>query len=93
MDGIELVYGVGAVVSDAVAYLIVLGLIVNFFAFVLFTAEPAGAGNRRQGGYLSSLHAGAVHGAPSMASMLFDYSCYQHLCVLLRRDTERKTFL
>lgn len=39
MTGIELVYGEGSRISDAVAYLIVLGLIVNFFAFVLFASQ------------------------------------------------------
>jgi amino acid transporter len=39
MDGIELVYGEGSSVSDAVAYVIVLGLIVNFFSFILFASQ------------------------------------------------------
>eukprot|EP01035_Chromulina_nebulosa_P020270 gene20270-26314_t len=39
MDGIERVYGDGSSISDALAYLIVLGLIVNFFSFILFASQ------------------------------------------------------
>jgi ethanolamine permease len=69
MDGIEIVYGAHTFVSDMVAYLIVLGLIVNFFAFVLFASQQvqavAEAGQLPP--FLAYRH--PVHGAPIAASV------------------------
>lgn len=39
MVGIETVYGEGSLISNILAYLIVIGLLVNFFAFVVFTSQ------------------------------------------------------
>jgi ethanolamine permease len=69
MDGIELIYGTGTAISDFVAYLIVLGLVVNFFAFVLFASQQvqavAEAGQLPE--FLAYRH--PVHGAPINASV------------------------
>jgi amino acid transporter len=39
MDGIDAVYGQSSFISDAVANLVVIGLLVNFFAFVVFSSQ------------------------------------------------------
>jgi amino acid transporter len=39
MDGIELVYGTETAISDIVAALIVLGLLVNFFSFLVYSSQ------------------------------------------------------
>lgn len=39
MDGIDAVYGQSSFISDAVANLVVMGLLVNFFAFVVFSSQ------------------------------------------------------
>ncbi len=39
MIGIDAVYGTGTVISDIIAYVIVIGLIVNFFSFTVFTSQ------------------------------------------------------
>lgn len=69
MDGIDLVYGPGNYFSDSIAYLIVLGLLVNFFAFVLFTSQQvqAVAEAGQFPAFLAYRH--PVHGAPINASI------------------------
>eukprot|EP01038_Epipyxis_sp_PR26KG_P004182 gene4182-5950_t len=69
MDGIEAIYGLGSFISNAVAYLIVLGLFVNFFAFVIYLSQQvqviAEAGQLPK--FLSYRH--PITGAPIMASI------------------------
>ena len=69
MDGIDIVYGAGNTLSDIIAYMIVVGLVVNFFAFVVFTSQQvqaiAEAGHLPQ--FLAYRH--PVHGAPVNASI------------------------
>lgn len=69
MDGIDLVYGPGNFFSDSIAYLIVLGLVVNFFAFVLFTSQQVQA--VAEAGQFPAILAyrHPVHGAPIYASI------------------------
>lgn len=69
MDGFDLVYGAGTVISHAIAYLIVLGLLVNFFAFVLFSSQQVAA--VAEAGQLPAFLAyrHPVHGAPIHASI------------------------
>jgi ethanolamine permease len=68
MLGMDLVYGNG-VFSDTIAYSIVLGLLVNFFAFVLFTSQQvqAVAAAGQLPFFLSIRH--PIHGAPINASI------------------------
>lgn len=68
MLGMDLVYGYG-VFSSSIAYSIVLGLLVNFFAFVLFTSQQvqAVAEAGQLPFFLSIRH--SVHGAPINASI------------------------
>eukprot|EP01035_Chromulina_nebulosa_P018371 gene18371-24069_t len=69
MDGFEIVYGPGTFLSDILAYFIALGLLVNFFAFVLFCSQQiqaiAEAGQLPK--FLAYRH--PVHGAPIRASI------------------------
>lgn len=69
MDGIDLVYGPGNVISDIMAYAIVIGMFVNFFAFVLFISQQvhaiAEAGQLPR--FLAYRH--PIHGAPITASV------------------------
>jgi ethanolamine permease len=69
MDGIDLVYGPGNVISDVMAYAIVIGMFVNFFAFVLFISQQvqaiADAGQLPS--FLAYRH--PLHGAPITASV------------------------
>jgi amino acid transporter len=69
MDGFDLVYGTGTVFSDIIAYFIVIGLIVNFFAFVLFSSQQvaAVAEAKQLPAFLAYRH--PVHGAPINASI------------------------
>ncbi len=70
MDGIDAVYGPGNILSDIIAYMIVVGLLVNFFAFILFTSQQvqavAEAGQLPT--FLACRH--PVHGAPTPWSLL-----------------------
>lgn len=43
MVGIEAVYGAGSVVANVVAYMIVVGLLTNFFAFIVYTSQQVQA--------------------------------------------------
>lgn len=43
MVGIEAVYGAGSMVANVVAYLIVVGLLTNFFAFIVYTSQQVQA--------------------------------------------------
>lgn len=43
MVGIEAVYGAGSTVANVVAYLIVVGLLTNFFAFIVYTSQQVQA--------------------------------------------------
>lgn len=43
MDVFELVYGDGTAFSDIMAYFVVLGLVVNFFSFILFSSQQVQA--------------------------------------------------
>ena len=69
MDGIDAVWGEGTLISDTIAKMIVLGLLVNFFAFVLFASQQvqaiAEAGQLPE--FLAYRH--PVHGAPITASI------------------------
>lgn len=69
MNGIETVYGYSTYVSDAVANLIVLGLFVNFFAFVLFASQQMQA--IAEAGQLPAflMYRHPIHGAPINASI------------------------
>lgn len=68
MDGIDLVFGRGPL-SDVIAICIVLGLLVNFFAFVLFCSQQVQA--IAQAGHLpaSLAYRHPEHGAPILASI------------------------
>jgi len=68
MDGIDKVYGKGTL-SDVIAIFIVLGLLVNFFAFVLFCSQQIQA--IAQAGHLpaSLAYRHPGHGAPILASV------------------------
>jgi ethanolamine permease len=69
MDGIDAVYGPGNFFSDFIAYVIVIGLAVNFFAFVLFASQQiqAIAAGGMLPSYLSYRH--PIHEAPIYASI------------------------
>ena len=69
MNGIDSVYGHASLVSEAVANLVVLGLLVNFFAFVLFASQQmqAVAAAGQLPSFLAYRH--PVHGAPINASI------------------------
>jgi ethanolamine permease len=69
MDGIDLVYGPGNMISDVMAYAIVIGMFVNFFAFVLFVSQQvqAIAEAGQLPAFLAYRH--PVHGAPITASV------------------------
>ena len=69
MDGIDVVYGIGNPISEALDYLIVIGLLVNFFAFVLFASKQVQA--IAEGGQLPSFLAykHPTTGAPILASV------------------------
>lgn len=69
MDGIDMVYGDGTRISDAIAIFVVFGLLVNFFAFVLFASQQVQA--IAEAGQLPSFLAyrHPVHGAPIKASI------------------------
>lgn len=68
MPGIDQVFGKGQF-SDAVALLVVVGLLVNFFAFVLFSSQQIQA--IAEAGFLPSMLAyrHPAHGAPILASV------------------------
>ena len=68
MEGIDKVYGRGTL-SDVIALLVVIGLLVNFFAFVLFCSQQIQA--VAEAGHLPSILAyrHPVHGAPILASI------------------------
>lgn len=68
MEGIKSVYGDG-VLADIIDVLIVLGLLVNFFAFVLFCSQQIQA--VAEAGHLPSslAYRHPVHGAPVIASV------------------------
>lgn len=69
MDGIDAVWGAQTFISDSIANMIVLGLLVNFFAFVLFASQQvqaiAEAGQLPE--FLAYRH--PIHGAPITASI------------------------
>lgn len=69
MDGIDMIYGDGTSISDAIAIFVVVGLLVNFFAFVLFASQQVQA--IAEAGQLPSFLAyrHPVHGAPIRASI------------------------
>jgi len=69
MDGIDEVYGPDNFFSNFLAYVIVIGLVVNFFAFVLFCSSQIQA--IAEAGQLPSFLAyrHPVHGAPIYASI------------------------
>lgn len=69
MLGFNKVYGNGSAFSDTIAYLIVIGLIVNFFAFILFVSQQIQA--VAQVGFLPNLlrYRHPVHEAPVYASI------------------------
>ena len=69
MNGIEAVYGQSTIISDSVANLVVLGLLVNFFAFVLFSSQlmQAVAAGGQLPVFLSYRH--PIHSAPINASI------------------------
>ena len=69
MNGVDSVYGDGSFVSDATAYLVVLGLVVNFFAFVIFASQQiqAVAAAGQLPAILAYRH--PVHGSPIAASV------------------------
>ena len=69
MDGIDMVYGDGTRISDAIAIFVVVGLLVNFFAFVLFASQQvqAIAEAGQLPAFLAYRH--PVHGAPIRASI------------------------
>jgi ethanolamine permease len=69
MDGIDMIYGDGTRISDAIAVFVVLGLLVNFFAFVLFASQQVQA--IAEAGQLPSFLAyrHPKHGAPIRASI------------------------
>jgi len=69
MDGIDVVYGIGNPISEALDYLIVIGLLVNFFAFVLFASKQVQA--IAEGGQLPSFlsYKHPTTGAPILASI------------------------
>lgn len=69
MDGIDEVYGPDNFFSNFLAYVIVVGLVVNFFAFVLFCSSQIQA--IAEAGQLPSFLAyrHPVHGAPIYASI------------------------
>lgn len=69
MNGIDAVYGHSTFASDVVANLVVVGLLVNFFAFVLFTSQQMQA--VAEAGQLPAFLAyrDPVHGAPIAASI------------------------
>eukprot|EP01034_Spumella_vulgaris_P030490 gene30490-37715_t len=96
MVGIEEVYGVGSIVSDLVAYMIVLGLVVNFYAFIVYTSQQvqtiAEAGNLPS--FLAYRH--PKHGAPIVASTVA--SCVgilmtTILSLVLTEDVAQNTLL
>lgn len=68
MNGIDVVFGKG-LFSDILALLVVLGLLVNFFAFVLFSSQQVQA--IAEGGHLPNIlsYRHPVHGAPVIASI------------------------
>lgn len=70
MDGIDAVYGEFNAFSDIMAYVIVVGLVINFFAFVIFTSQQVQA--IAEAGQLPSILAyrHPVHGAPINASIV-----------------------
>jgi ethanolamine permease len=70
MDGIHSVYGDASVISSAIAVLVVLGLLVNFFVFVVFSSQQFQA--IAEAGFLPRFIAlrHAVHGAPGNASIV-----------------------
>ena len=69
MNGIETVYGYSTYVSDTIANVIVLGLFVNFFAFVLFASQQMQA--IAEAGQLPAflMYRDPIHGAPVNASI------------------------
>ncbi len=69
MNGIDAVFGDGNIVSKIIDYLIVVGLFVNFFAFVLFSSQQvhAVAEARQLPKFLAYRH--PTHGAPIYASI------------------------
>ena len=69
MDGIDVIYGVGTQVSNLIAIFVVFGLLVNFFAFVLFASQQVQA--IAEAGQLPSFLAyrHPIHGAPIKASI------------------------
>jgi|LauGreSBDMM110SN_4_FD.fasta_scaffold31048_1 amino acid transporter len=69
MDGIDVVYGIGNPISEALDYLIIIGLLVNFFAFVIFASKQVQA--IAEGGQLPSFLAykHPTTGAPILASI------------------------
>lgn len=69
MVGIDAVYGDGTIISDTIAYVIVIGLIVNFFSFTVFTSQQVCA--IAEAGQLPSFlkYRHPKHNAPIAASI------------------------
>jgi amino acid transporter len=69
MDGIDLVYGPENTFSNFIAYMIVVGLLVNFFAFVLFISQQVQAVSEAKFLPVMLAYRHPVHGAPIYASI------------------------
>jgi len=69
MEAFDTIFGDSSTISDVVAYLVVLGLLVNFFAFTLFTSQQlqAVADAGQLPAVLAYRH--PDHGAPIFASI------------------------
>lgn len=96
MVGIEMVYGVGSIISDLVAYLIVLGLVVNFYAFVVYTSQQVQTIS--EAGFLPSFlsYRHPKHGAPITASIVssaIGIGITAALSGLLTEDVAQNTLL
>lgn len=69
MVGIEQLYGVGSWISNLMAYLIVVGLLVNFFAFIVFTSQQIQAVAEANLLPRVLTYRDTVYGAPVVASL------------------------
>lgn len=95
MNGVEAIYGDG-IISDIIAYLVVLGLIVNFFAFILFTSQQVHA--IADAGYLPSILAyrHSVYDTPiyaSIASSVIGLVVTMFFSLILGEDTTQNLLL
>jgi amino acid transporter len=96
MLGIELLYGDGSVISDIIAYLIVAGLIVNFFAFTVFSSQQMQAVAESNLLPRALAFRDVHYGAPvtaSLCSMVIGLFTTVSFAVLLGDDAAQDTLL